>query len=151
MKLPGFCLATLFAAVFIGLCAPTSAMADEDMGRRTRKIHGPIPTNGATPEQVRRAILLGMYHNKGVKLTYEGETANSVLARWDYRGGIVVFEVVYDEKQIQVLYRDANDVLACQELKAGICHNGTHRYYNYMPNFTKSIRNQLAYIRRGQA
>ena len=62
-----------------------------------------------------------------------------------------MFEVVYDEKQIQVLYRDANSVLACQELRAGICHDGTSRYYNYMPNFTKSIRNQLAYILRAAA
>jgi hypothetical protein len=127
---------------------PGAAIADDEMGRRTRKIHGPIPLNGATLQQARQAILLGMYYNKGVKLTYEGETANSVFARWDYRGAIVVFEIRYDEKQIQVLYRDANEALECQELRAGICHNGTGRYYNYMPNFTKSIRNQLARIVR---
>jgi hypothetical protein len=139
---------TIVAGLCFGLCMASLAPAADEMGRRTRKIHGPIPTNGASLEQARRAILLGMYHNKGVKLTYEGETANSVFARWDYRGGAVVFEVRYDDKQIQVLYRDASHVLACKELKAGICHDGTNRYYNYMPNFTKSIRNQLAYILR---
>lgn len=116
------------------------------MSRRTSKIHGPIFLHGATLQQARQAILLGMYYNKGLKLTYEGETANTVTARWDYRGGVVVFDVRYDEKQIQVLYRDASEELECQELKAGICHNGTGRYYNYMPNFTKSIRDQLARV-----
>lgn len=125
-------------------------MADEEMGRRTSKIHGPILLNGATLQEARRAILQGMYYNKGARLIYESETANSVTARWDYRGDIVVFEVHYDEQQIQVLYKDASKDLECQELKAGICHNGTHEYYNYIPNFTKSIRNQLARIVRAK-
>ena len=93
---------------------------------------------------------MGMYYNKGLKLAYEGETANTVTARWDYRGGIVLFDVRYDENQIQVLYKDASEEFECQELKAGVCHNGTSRYYNYMPNFTKSIRNQLARIVRAK-
>ena len=139
-------LVTLLLALGMSLSIPTAALAKEEMSGRTRKIHGPIPLNGATLQQARRAILLGMYFNKGLKLSYEGETANTVTARWDYRGGIVVFDVRYDEKQIQVLYRDASEAFACQELKAGICHNGTSRYYNYMPNFTKSIRNQLARV-----
>src|SRR5262245_1984215 len=132
------------------LCIASAARADEDMGRRNAKIHGPIPLNGATLQEARRAILLGMYYNKGVKLTYEGETPNSVIARWDYRGDVAVFEVRYDDKQIQVLYKDASKDLECQELEAGVCLNGTHPYYNYMPNFTKSIRNQLARIVRSK-
>jgi hypothetical protein len=142
-------LVVLSLAISVGLCAPGASLAKE-MSGRTGKIHAPIPLNGATLQQARRAILLGMYYNKGLKLTYEGETANTVTARWDYRGGVVVFDVRYDEKQIQVLYRDASEELECQELEAGICHNGTGRYYNYMPNFTKSIRDQLARIVRGQ-
>ena len=143
-------LVSLSLAISIGLCVPDAALAKEGMSGHTRKIHGPIPMNGATLQQARQAILLGMYYNKGLKLTYEGETANTVIARWDYRGGIVVFDVRYDEKQIQVLYRDASEALECQELESGICHNGTHRYYNYMPNFTKSIRNQLARVVRAK-
>jgi len=147
MHLSRSILVSLSVAICTWLCVP-SAMADEVMGRRTSKIHGPIPLNGATLQEARRAILQGMYYNKGVKLIYEDETANSVTARWDYRGDIAVFEVHYDEKQIQVLYKDASKGFECQELKAGICHNGTHGYYNYIPNFTKSIRNQLARIVR---
>jgi hypothetical protein len=143
-------LVCLSLAISMAACLPGTALAQEEMSRRTWKIHGPIPTNGATLQQARRAILLGMYYNKGLKLTYEGETANTVTARWDYRGAIVVFDVRYDEKQIQVLYRDASEELQCQELEAGICRNGTGRYYNYMPNFTKSIRDQLARIVRTQ-
>jgi len=150
MHLSRSILVSLSVAIFTWLSVPSAAMADEEMGRRTRKIHGPIPLNGATLQQARRAILQGMFYNKGVKLTYEAETANSVTARWDYRGDIAVFEVRYDEKQIQVLYKDASKDLECQELKAGICLNGTHEYYNYMPNFTKSIRNQLARIVRAK-
>jgi hypothetical protein len=132
--------------ILSGLCIPGAVAANEEMSGRTRKIHGAIALNGATPEEARRAILLGMYYNKGVKLTYEDETANTVTARWDYRGGIVLFDVRYDAKQIQVLYRDATEEYQCQRLEAGICHEGTPRYYNYMPNFSKSIRNQLARI-----
>jgi hypothetical protein len=143
-------LVLLSLAISLGLCVPGTALAEKEMSRSTSKIHGPISLNGATLQQARRAILLGMYYNKGLKLTYEGETADTVTARWDYRGGVVVFDVRYDEKQIQVLYRDASEELECQELVAGICHNGTGRYYNYMPNFTKSIRDQLARIVRGQ-
>jgi hypothetical protein len=150
MHLSRSILVSLSVAFFTWLCAPSAAMADADMGRRNSKIHGPIPMNGATLQEARRAILLGMFYNKGVKLTYEGETPNSVTARWDYRGDIAVFEVRYDEKQIQVLYKDASKDFVCQELKAGICLNGTHEYYNYMPNFTKSIRNQLARIVRAK-
>src|SRR5262245_22586174 len=104
-----FFLVSLSLAICVGLCVPSAVLAKEEMGRRTSKIHGPIPLNGATLQQARRAILLGMYYNKGLKLTYEGETPNSVTARWDYRGGVVVFEVRYDEKQIQVLYKDASE------------------------------------------
>jgi hypothetical protein len=142
-------LVSLSLAISMAFCVPGTALAKE-MSGRTSKIHGPIPLNGATLQQARRAILMGMYYNKGLKLTYEGETANTVTARWDYRGGVVVFDVRYDEKQIQVLYRDASEELECQELEAGICHNGTGRYYNYMPNFTKSIRDQLARVVSGQ-
>jgi len=150
MKFSRSVLVSLSLAIGMGLCLPGAALAKEEMSGHTRKIHGPIPLNGATLQQARRAILLGMYYNKGVKLTYEGETSNSVTARWDYRGGIVVFDVRYDEKQIQVLYRDASEAYACQELVSGVCHNGTPRYYNYMPNFTKSIRNQLVRIVRAK-
>jgi hypothetical protein len=140
-------LVFLSLAISMGLCVPSAVLARDGMSGRTGKIHAPIPLHGATLQQARQAILLGMYYNKGVKLTYEGETANSVTARWDYRGGIVVFDVHYDENQIQVLYRDASQGLECEELESGICHNGTSRYYNYMPNFTKSIRIQLARLR----
>jgi hypothetical protein len=150
MHLSRSILVSLSVAIFTWLCVPGAAKADDEMSSRTGKIHGPIPLNGATLQQARRAILQGMLYNKGVKLTYEGETANSVTARWDYRGDIAVFDVRYDEKQIQVLYKDASKDLECLELKAGICHNGTHEYYNYMPNFTKSIRNQLARIVRAK-
>jgi hypothetical protein len=144
-------LGSLSLAICVGLCVPSAAMAREEMSTRTGKIHGPIYLyGGATLQQARQAILLGMYYNKGVKLTYEGETPNSVTARWDYRGGIVVFEIRYDEQQIQVLYKDASAELECQKLEAGICHDGTSRYYNYMPNFTKSIRNQLARVVRAK-
>jgi hypothetical protein len=143
-------LVSLSLAICAALCVPSAAMATEEMSRRTRKIHAPIPTNGATLQQARQAILMGMYYNKGLKLSYEGETPNYVTARWDYRGGIVVFDVRYDANEIQVLYRDASEKLACLELEAGICHEGTSRYYNYMPNFTKSIRNQLARITRAK-
>jgi len=149
MHLSRSVLVSLSMTICTWLCVP-SAMADEEMGSRTGKIHRPIPLNGATLQEARRAILQGMFYNKGVKLTYEGETPNSVTARWDYRGDIVVFDVHYDEKQIQVLYKDASKGLECQELKAGICHDGTHGYYNYIPNFTKSIRNQLARIVRAK-
>jgi hypothetical protein len=149
MKTSRSLLVSLSLAIGMGLCAPSAVLAEEEMSGRTGKIHSPIYLyGGATLQQARRAILLGMYYNKGLKLTYEGETANSVTARWDYRGGTVVFDVRYDERQIQVLYRDASEELQCQELEAGICHNGTGRYYNYMPNFTKSIRNQLARVMR---
>jgi hypothetical protein len=143
-------LAWLSLAVGMGLCVPGVALTREGMSGRTGKIHAPIPLHGATLQQARRAILLGMYYNKGLKLSYEGETANSVTARWDYRGGTVVFDVVYDEQQIQVLYRDASEELECKDLESGICHDGTGRYYNYMPNFTKSIRNQLARVVRAK-
>ena len=141
-------LVFLSLAISMALCVPSAALAKEELSHRTSKIHGPIPLNGATLSQARQAILMGMYYNKGIKLTYEGETANSVTARWDYRGGIVVFDVRYDEKQIQVLYRDASEAYECQQLDSGICHKGTPRYYNYMPNFTKSIRDQLARVVR---
>jgi len=150
MNLSRFFLVSLSLAISMGLCVPSAALAKDEMSRRTSKIHGPIPLNGATVQQARQAILQGMYYNKGIKLTYEGETANTVTARWDYRGGIVVFDVRYDEKQIQVLYRDASEAFACQQLESGICHNGTSRYYNYMPNFTKSIRDQLTRIVRAK-
>lgn len=143
-------LVLLTLAIGMALGVPGAALAKEEMSRKTSKIHAPIPLNGATLQQARQAILLGMYYNKGLKLTYEGETVNSVTARWDYRGGTVVFDVRYDEKQIQVMYRDASEELECQELESGICHNGTSRYYNYMPNFTKSIRNQLARVVRAK-
>ena len=148
-------LVSLFLASGMGLCVPGVALAKEEakeeMSRATSLIHGPIYLyGGATLQQARRAILLGMYYNKGLKLTYEGETANSVTARWDYRGGTVVFDVRYDEDKIQVLYRDASEELECQKLESGICHDGTGRYYNYMPNFTKSIRNQLARVVRAK-
>jgi hypothetical protein len=143
-------LVSLSLAIGVGMCVPGAALAKEEMSRRTRKIHDPIPLNGATLQQARQAILLGMYYNKGVRLSYEGETANSVTARWDYRGGIVVFDVRYDQKQIQVLYRDASEGFECRELESGICHEGTSRYYNYIPNFTKSIRIQLARVGRAK-
>jgi hypothetical protein len=141
-------LVSLTLAIGMGFCVPSTVLAREEMSRLTYRIHGPISLNGATLQQARRAILLGMYYNKGLKLTYEGETANSVTARWDYRGGTVVFDVRYDEEYIQVLYRDASEELECKDLESGICHDGTGRYYNYMPNFTKSIRNQLARVMR---
>lgn len=137
----------LTLAIVTGLCLPGTAVSEEEMDRKTYKIHGPILLNGASLKHARRAILLGMYYNKGVKLTYEGETANSITARWDYRGQVVVFDVRYDETQIQVLYRDATEGLECKKLEAGICLDGTGRYYNYMPNFTHAIRNQLARVR----
>jgi hypothetical protein len=140
----------LSVAICVGLCCPSTAVGQEEMSGRTRKIHGPIPLNGATLQQARRAILLGMYYNKGIKLSYEGETANTVTARWDYRGDIVVFDVRYDEKQIQVLYRDASKDFECKQLESGICYKGTHDYYNYIPNFTKSIRNQLVRVVRAR-
>lgn len=143
-------LALLCLVVGFELCGPRTAMAQEDMDHRTRKIHGVIPLNGETPAQARRAILMGMYYNKGIKLSLEDETANTVTARWDYRGGIVIFDVRYDAKQIQVLYRDATEEYRCEELRAGVCYKGTSRYYNYMPNFMHSIRNQLERIRRAR-
>ena len=144
-------LVSLSLAIGTGLCFPAVVLAEEEMSRQTGLIHGPIYLyGGATLKEARQAILLGMYYNKGVKLTYEGETPNSVMARWDYRGGTVVFEVHYDENRIQVLYRDASEELECKKLESGICHDGTGRYYNYMPNFTKSIRNQLARVARAR-
>lgn len=137
-------------AIGAGLLASGAALASDEMSGRTRKIHAPILLNGATRDQARRAILQGMYFNKGVKLSYEDETANTITARWDYRGGVVLFDVRYDEKQIQVLYRDATEGYQCQRLEAGVCHEGTPRYYNYMPNFRKSIRDQLARIVRAK-
>jgi hypothetical protein len=136
-------------AIGLALCASNGVQAKE-MSGRTKKIHGEIPLNGATLQQARLAILQGMYFNKGLKLIYEGETPNSVTARWDYRGGIVIFDVRYDEKQIQILYRDASEDFECKDLQAGVCHDGTSRYYNYMPNFKKSIRDQLARIARAK-
>lgn len=139
-------LVSLALAIGIGLCVPGAVMAKDEMGARTRKIHAPIPLNGATRQQARQTILQGMYFNKGVKLSYEGESSNTVTARWDYRGGIVLFDVYYDDKQIQVLYRDASEGYICEQLEMGVCHKATSRYYNYMPNFTKSIRIQLLRI-----
>lgn len=98
-------------------------------------------------KQARLAILQGMLFNKGVRLTYEGETANTISARWDYRGGTVLFDIRYDEEKIQIFYKDASEAYACQRLQDGICLDGTYVYYNYMPNFHKSIRIQLKKVR----
>ena len=149
MKFSRSLLMSFSLAISLMLCISSTSLA-KGMSGRTKKIHGEIPLNGATLQQARLAILMGMYYNKGLKLAYEGETPNTVAARWDYRGGTVIFDVRYDEKQIQVLYRDASEDYACRELEAGVCHDGTPRYYNYMPNFKKSIRDQLARIVRAK-
>jgi hypothetical protein len=143
MRITGSLLGVLSLTICMGI-----AQAADKMSRPARQIHNPILLNGATLQQARWAILTGMNYNKGVKLTYEGETPNSVLARWDYRGGVVLFEVRYDEQQIQVLYKDASEEYQCLRLRAGVCQSGTHRYYNYIPNFTKAIRTQLARLGR---
>jgi hypothetical protein len=133
--------------VMLFLCAQPMAHAEREMRKSVRSIHAPIPTQGASLQGARLAILYGMLNNKGIKWLYEGETKNSVIARWDYRGGIVIANIVYDENQIQIQYLYGNAEYACQDLEAGVCHKNGMAYFNYMPHLRIAIERQIQWHR----
>ncbi len=134
-------------AVLLFLSVQPMAHAEREMRKSVRSIHAPIPTQGASLQGTRLAILYGMHNNKAIKWVYEGETPNSVMARWDYRGNSVLARIVYDQNQIQILYVDASTDLACQDLEAGVCHKGTPAYFNYIPHLRISIEREIRWHR----
>lgn len=134
-------------SILLCMCVLPMAHAEREMSRKVRSIHAPIPTLGASLQGARLAILYGMLNNKGIKWVYEGETSNSIIARWDYRGDSVVANIVYDENQIQIQYLRGSKYLFCDDLEAGVCHKNGMEYFNYIPHLRTAIERQIQWHR----
>ena len=129
------------------LVAPL-VLAEPEMSPKVQSVHAPIPVSGLTTQQIRLAIFSGMLNNKGVKWSLQGEAANTIFARWDYRGEIAVMKIVYDEQNIQLFYVNASNKMMCTDFAGGICHSARSGYFNYVPHLRKSIVRQVALVSR---
>lgn len=118
--------------------APTEPGARE-MSMHTRNVHMAIPVASDDLSQVRLAVLVAMQKAARAKWILEGEDANSILARFDYRGGTIILRVSYSTSQIKLLYEDANGGFECEDLEEGICYSAARKYFGYSKRLRQSI------------
>lgn len=125
--------------------AAYAALSDKPAknSRWVRNVHDPISVEGLTPQQVRLAILKGMYETRGFSWQLERETANTITARFDYRQASIIFDIAYDATSIRLLFVDGNNKHECEDLRDGICYGNQREYYNYSKNLRGSIAREV--------
>ena len=113
-------------------------------------VHLEIPTGTTDLKKIRLGIVDGMMLTKGRVWTYEGEGDGYILARFDYRGLIIVIRIEYDQDLVQLKYYRASKGLECSNLQPdGICYKNHRNYYNYTKNLRASIIRQLRVVSGG--
>lgn len=113
-------------------------------------VHLEIPTGTTDLAKIRLAIVNGMLQTKGRVWTYEGEGSGYILARFDYRGHIIVSRVEYNQELVQLKYYGASEGLQCENLQEnGVCYKNHRNYFNYTKNLRASIRRNLQLISGG--
>jgi len=108
-----------------------------------RSVHLEIPTNTTDMQRIRLGIIDGMLQTKGRIWTYEGEGDGYYLARFDYRGNVVIVRIEYNEQFVQLKYEGAHGGLACTNNVEGICYKNHKGYYNYTKNLRAAILQQF--------
>jgi hypothetical protein len=109
-----------------------------------KKVHLEIPTNGASVAKTRFLIVEGMLRTKNRAWTYEGEGDGYILARFDYRGHIIVMRVEYNENLIQLKYHGGSEAYQCDILVGdGICYENHQNYFKYTKNLRSSIEHKV--------
>jgi len=139
-------VAVLMNVFAIGARAATGSVYTDKPVKRDRwvgNVHDPIPVDGLTHQQIRLAILKGMYETRGFSWQLERETENIITARFDYRQSAIIFDIVYDAASIRLLFVDGNNKHECEELIDGICYANQREYYNYSKNLRASIANEI--------
>lgn len=108
-----------------------------------RSVHLEIPTNTTDMQKIRLGIIDGMLLTKGRVWTYEGEGDGYFLARFDYRGNVLIVRIEYNEQFVQLKYESAYGDLVCANDIEGICYKNHKGYYNYTKNLRTAISQQF--------
>lgn len=113
-------------------------------------VHLEIPTGTTDLNKIRLGIVDGMMQTKGRVWTYEGEGDGFILARFDYRGHIIIMRIEYNQDLVQLKYHGASKGLECENLQPnGVCYKNHRNYYNYTKNLRFSIIRQLRLVSGG--
>lgn len=139
------CLMLLYGAA---LAEPVPLEVDKSIKpssskKYIRSVHLEILTNTTDMQRIRLGIIDGMLLTKGRIWTYEGEGDGYYLARFDYRGNVVIVRIEYNEQFVQLKYEGAYGGLACTNNVAGICYKNHKGYYNYTKNLRAAIAQQF--------
>lgn len=129
----------VIVAVFLLLSSVGAISEERDMSRWTRNVHAPIVHYAEAKSELRLAILNGMIKTKGASWYLENEGDDFISARLDWRGGVILVKVVYDQEQVQIKYQAATEKYRCKSLQGGICYKGVRPYFNYTKNLRASI------------
>lgn len=129
----------IIMAALLLLSSFSLAAEEREMSRWTRNVHAPIAHYAEAKSELRLAILNGMIKTKGASWYLENEGDNFISARLDWRGGVILVKVVYDQEKVQIKYQAATEKYRCKSLQGGICYKGIRSYFNYTKNLRASI------------
>ncbi|AZQ11699.1 hypothetical protein [Shewanella khirikhana] len=128
--------------------APGMLNIDQSINGKTsdkyiRVVHQEIPAEGRSAPELRLGILQGMINTKGFSWVYDGEGDGYIMARFDYRGDVVLLRIEYDDKYVQIKHEKSSNDLVCTKPVDGICYKADKSYYKYIKNLRLSIVNEL--------
>jgi hypothetical protein len=113
-------------------------------------VHLEIATGTTDLRKIRLAIVNGMLETRGRVWTYEGEGDGYILARFDYRGHIMVSRIEFNQELVQLKYHGASEAFQCENLQEdGVCYDNHRGYFNYTKNLRTSIMCNLQLISGG--
>lgn len=135
---------TIFLVLSFGLQAAPgplnidSKQSPKSSDSKILSVHEPINNPGSVAH-ARATILNAMLHNKGVAWLMEEEGDGYIRGRFDYRGNMILVDVEYSDKYIQLKYVDGFKEFECENNVSGICYENHRHYYNY----TKRLRDGI--------
>ncbi|MGL5146287.1 MAG: hypothetical protein ACRC7Q_02150 [Plesiomonas shigelloides] len=141
-----FLLSTATAQAAPGPLHIDQSIKDKSSDKYIRAVHQEISAEGRSLTELRLGILQGMIHTKGFAWVYDGEGEGYLLARFDYRGDVVLLKIEYDDKYVQLKHEKSSEDLVCKKPVAGICYQADRSYYNYLKNLRLSIANELTKV-----
>ena len=112
--------------------------------KHIRAVHQEMVTSTSDIDAIRLAIIEGMLATKGRSWVFEGEGEGYILARFDYRGHIIVMRIEYNSELVQLKYHGGSEAYFCKALiDDGICYSNHKNYYAYTSNMRSSVEAQL--------
>lgn len=94
------------------------------------RVHGVLNHNKSV-EEIRYAILeAGLITSSGTWIL-ETEGAGFVRLRYDGLGRMLMMDVEFDARALQLKYVDASPALGCRNIIEGVCYKNHRKYYDY--------------------